>query len=63
VKPRRVVVTVEMETDAPIEAIRRHCLQAQEIVLGRAYRVRVLQVQVNAIVPARKVHRRRSKKP
>jgi len=51
-KPRRVIVTIELETDAPLSVLRRRWYWNGVFEPG-PYFQRVNQVQVNVIRPAR----------
>ena len=56
-KPRRVIVTIELETDAPLSVLRRRWYWNGVFEPG-PYFQRVNQVQVNVIRPARNVRKK-----
>jgi hypothetical protein len=62
VKPRRVIVELEIETSAPLDAIKeeygRDCTMWEGT--SKRHDVRVQQVQVNVVKPVKRPARKRS---
>ena len=46
-KTRRVILTLEVETDAPVEFLRKKHSYSTEWMLRRAYDIEVIQAQAN----------------
>lgn len=46
-KPRRIVVTLEIQTDIPLNALRKS--SSWRYMLGHLNRIRVMQAQANVV--------------
>lgn len=63
-KPRRVFVTIEMETDAPLHDLRQRRNLGVRVcdTKGYLHKVRILQVQANVARPEKKAAKKRRAK-
>lgn len=49
-EPRKVILTLEVQTDAPLPVLRnRNAYRSMDVGLGTPYEVDILQVQANVI--------------